>query len=172
MKSTQKHNHKKTPQRGVFLWYWERDLKLHRFSVRCCYFYKIATTASSPHNGSVETNPASLPAVENRSDERFSLCWERDLNPHAFKGQGSLSPSCLPIPPSQHRMLLLTKISFLLIESRAGIEPAHGGFADRSVTTSPPGHIFSALPERQQSTTVSQTVCSHVATRTWVILYH
>lgn len=26
------------------------------------------------------------------------------------------------------------------IEAGAGVEPAHGGFADRSVTTSPSGH--------------------------------
>lgn len=25
---------------------------------------------------------------------------ERDLNPYSRNGQGSLSPSCLPIPPS------------------------------------------------------------------------
>ncbi len=29
-------------------------------------------------------------------------------------------------------------------EAWAGIEPAHVGFADRSVTTSPPGHYFGA----------------------------
>ncbi len=31
-------------------------------------------------------------------------------------------------------------VSFYLSEARAGIEPAHGGFAVPSVTTSPSGH--------------------------------
>lgn len=54
-----------------------------------------------------------------------------------------LSPLCLPIPSSRqgHDVLYTTKRIHhgapLVREALAGIEPAHGGFADRSVTTSP-----------------------------------
>ena len=34
------------------------------------------------------------------------------------------------------------------LEARAGIEPAHNGFADRRVTTSPPGRTLMILPSR------------------------
>ncbi len=36
-------------------------------------------------------------------------------------------------------------VYYNLFEAWAGIEPAHVGFADRSVTTSPPGHIDSPV---------------------------
>ena len=48
--------------------------------------------------------------------------------------------------------ILLSKISkttmkvvFEISEARTGIEPVHVGFADRSVTTSPPGQITHVL---------------------------
>ena len=33
------------------------------------------------------------------------MCRERGSNPHGLSGQGILSPSCLPIPPSRHRFV-------------------------------------------------------------------
>jgi hypothetical protein len=35
--------------------------------------------------------------------------------------------------------------SKMMVEAWTGIEPVHDGFADRSVTTSPPGHLFIIL---------------------------
>jgi hypothetical protein len=45
-----------------------------------------------------------------------------------------LSPVRLPVPPSRHYCTCA-------LEARAGIEPAHNGFADRCVTTSPSGQF-------------------------------
>ena len=43
-----------------------------------------------------------------------------------------LSVARIPIPPPGQ---------YISTEAWAGIEPAHGGFANRSVTTSPPRHF-------------------------------
>lgn len=41
------------------------------------------------------------------------------------------------------RACYFTDMGTCLVEAWAGIEPAHGGFADRSVTTSPPRLVLS-----------------------------
>lgn len=59
--------------------------------------------------------------------------------------QRTLNPRVLGSSPSGRTndktlTILVSVLSlFYMLESWAGIEPAHGGFADRSVTTSPPG---------------------------------
>ena len=44
----------------------------------------------------------------------LSLCPERDSNPYDRNGQGILSPSCLPIPPSGQPLVDVAKIHLLI----------------------------------------------------------
>ena len=50
---------------------------------------------------------------------------------------------CDPLAKSTKAM---QKNDFYTLEARTGIEPVHVGFADRSVTTSPPGQTLTTLP--------------------------
>ncbi len=61
----------------------------------------------------------------------FIWCPEWGSNPHPLRDT-ILSRARIPIPPSGQFS------NTCCMEAWAGIEPAHVGFADRSVTTSPP----------------------------------
>ncbi len=75
-----------------------------------------------------------------------SLCREWDSNPHAaITQQEILSLWRLPF---RHLGKHSYSTPFFMREARAGIEPAHNGFADRRVTISPSGRWLIILYRR------------------------
>ena len=62
-------------------------------------------------------------------ERRLELLWVTPLAPKASASTNFATPACI---------LGFSQTPRCLVEAWAGIEPAHGGFADRSVTTSPP----------------------------------
>lgn len=77
--------------------------------------------------------------ISHLSDYFYNLCPEWESNPHALKAGDFKSPMSTNFIIRAISIPVKRQMSFL--EVQAGIEPAHGGFADRSVTTSPLHHV-------------------------------